>query len=260
MYVTGGRLAALAVGLPFVVGVAVVGAFSVVGDFAQTSERHVASYPWSGGGVTLRTDGNVTVEVGSSPQIAVMYTEHYQLKKPSVTSATSGGGLQLTAKCPGAVVVFGSNCAINYVLTVPATAALNVHSGDGYIHVTGSTAVLSLDSGNGGIEFDNVTGDVVAHTGNGGISGSQVSSRNVQASTGNGGIDITWSVAPTTVVATTGNGGIHLVVPQGSGPYRTSTHTGNGSAHVNVASDSSAASSITAETGDGSITIGYTAS
>ena len=260
MHVTGGRLAALAVGLPFVVGVAVVGAFSVVGDFAQTSERHVASYPWSGGGVTLRTDGNVTVEVGSSPQIAVMYTEHYQLKKPSVTSATSGGGLQLTAKCPGAVVVFGSNCAINYVLTVPATAALNVHSGDGYIHVTGSTAALSLDSGNGGIEFDNVTGDVVAHTGNGGLSGSQVSSRNVQVSTGNGGIDITWSMAPTTVVATTGNGGIHLVVPQGSGPYRTSTHTGNGSAHVNVANDSSAASSITAETGDGSITIGYAAS
>jgi hypothetical protein len=258
MYVTGGRLAALAVGLPFVVGAAVVGAFTVVGDFAQTSERHVASYPWSGGGVTLRTDGNVTVEVGSSPQIAVTYTEHYQLKKPTVTSATSGAGLQLTAKCPGGI--FGSNCAINYVLTVPATATLNLHSGDGDIQVNGSTAALSLDSGDGGIEFDNVTGDVVAHTGNGGISGAQVSSRNVQASTGDGGIHITWSMAPTTVVATTGNGGIHLVVPQGSGPYRTSTHTGNGSAHVNVASDLSAASSIAAETGNGGITIGYPAS
>lgn len=256
MYVTGGRLAALAVGLPFVVGVAVVGAFSLVGDFAQTSERHVVSYPWSGGGVTLRTDGNVTVEVGSSPQISVTYTEHYQLKKPTVTEAMSGGGLQLTATCPGGI--FGKGlCAINYVVTVPAAAALNLHSGNGDIAVNGSTAALSLDTGDGGIEFDNVTGDVVAHTGNGGISGSQVSSKNVQALTGDGGIHITWSVAPTTAVATTGNGGIHLVVPQGSGPYRTSTHTGNGSAHVNVASDSSAASSITAETGDGSITIGY---
>lgn len=255
MYVTGGRLAALAVGLPFVVGAAVVGAFSVVGDFAHSSERHVASYPWSGGAITLHTDGNVTVEVGSSPQVAVTYTEHYQLKKPTVTSATSGGGLQLTAKCPTGI--FGSNCAINYVLTVPATATLNLHSGVGDIAVNGSTAALSLDTGNGGIEFDNVTGDVVAHTGNGDISGSQVSSKSVQASTGDGGIHITWSVAPAMVVATTGNGGIHVVVPQGSGPYRTSTHTGNGSAHVNVASDSSAASSITAETGDGSITIGY---
>ena len=104
-----------AVGFPFVVGAAVLGAFGVVGGFAQTSERHVASYPWNGGTITLRTDGNVTVEVGSGPQIAVTYTEHYQLKKPSVTSATSGGGLQLTATCPGAVVVFGTSCAVNYV-------------------------------------------------------------------------------------------------------------------------------------------------
>ncbi|HEY3925358.1 MAG TPA: DUF4097 family beta strand repeat-containing protein [Acidothermaceae bacterium] len=260
MYVTGGRLAALAVGLPFVLGAAVVGAFSVVGAMAQTSERHVASYPATGGALTLRTDGNVTVEVGSSTQIAVTYTEHYQLKKPTVTSATAGGGLQLTASCPGAVVVFGNNCAINYVLTVPATAALELHSGDGDIQVSGSTAALSLNTGDGGIEFDNVSGNVVAHSGDGDISGTQVGSKNVQASTGDGGIHITWSMAPTAVGATTGNGGIHLVVPQGSGPYRTSTHTGNGSAHVDVASDSSAASSITAETGDGGITIGYPAS
>jgi hypothetical protein len=257
MYVSGGRVAALAVGLPFVIGAGALGAFGVAGAMAQTSERHVASYPWNGGAITLRTDGNVTVEVGSGSQIAVTYTEHYQLKKPTVTSATSGSGLQLTAKCPGAVVVLGNNCAINYVLTVPASASLDLHSGDGDIHVSGSTAALSLDTGDGGIEFDNVTGDVVARTGDGGISGSQVGSKNVQASTGDGGVHITWSVTPTTVVATTGDGSIHLVVPQGSGPYRTSTHTGDGSAHVSVASDVSAASLITAETGDGSITIGY---
>ena len=258
MYITGGRLAAMAVGLPFVIGAAVVGAFSVVGDMAQTSEHHAASYQWSGGAVTLRTDGNVTVEVGIGSQVGVSYTEHYQLKKPTVTSSTSNGGVQLTATCPGGI--FGSNCQINYVVTVPAAAALNVHSGNGYLHISGSTAGLSLDTGNGGIELDNVTGNVVAHTGNGGLSGSQVSSKTVQASTGNGGIDITWSVAPTTVVATTGNGGIHLVVPQGSGPYRMSTHTGNGGVDVSVASDPSAGQSITASSGNGGITIGYPAS
>jgi hypothetical protein len=259
MYVSGGRVAALAVGLPFVIGAAVVGAFSVVGDMAQTSEHHAASYQWNGGAITLRTDGNVTVEVGAGSQVAVSYTEHYQLKKPTVTSSTSDGGVQLTATCPGGILGKGL-CAINYVVTVPAAAALNLHSGDGYVHVSGSTGTLALDTGNGGIEFDNVTGNVVAHTGNGGVSGTQVSSKNVQASTGNGGIHITWSDAPTTVVATTGNGGINLVVPQGSGPYRTSTHTGNGGAHVSVASDSSAASSITADSGNGGITIGYPAS
>jgi hypothetical protein len=258
MYVTGGRIAALAVGLPFVFGAAVVGAFTVVGAMAQTSERHVASYPWSGGSVTLHTDGDVTVEVGSSPQIAVTYTEHYQLKKPTVTSATSGGGLQLTAKCPAGI--FDSNCAINYVLTVPTTAMLDLHSGDGDIHVNGSTAALSLDTGDGDIEFDNVSGNVVANSGDGDIGGSQVSSKNLQATTGDGGVHVTWSVTPTAVVATTGDGGIHLVVPQGSGPYRVSTHTGDGSAHVSIATDPTASPSITAESGDGGITIGYPAS
>ena len=133
----------------------------------------------------------------------------------------------------------------------------SVHSGDGYIHVSGSTATLALDTGNGGIKFDDVSGDVSARTGEGGISGAEVSSKNVQASTGNGGINIVWSVAPTTVVATSGNGGIHVVVPQGSGPYRTSTHTGNGSVDVTALVDSTAASSITAETGNGGISVGY---
>ncbi len=260
MDVTGGRLAALAVGLPFVIGAAVVGALGVVGGFAQTSERHVVSYPWSGGAITLHTDGDVTVQVGTGSQVGVTYTEHYQLKKPTVTSATTGGGVQLTASCPGAVVVFGNSCAINYVLTVPAAAALDLHSGDGDIHVSGSTAALSLNTGDGGIEFDNVSGDVVAHSGDGDISGTQVSSQNLQATTGDGSIHVTWSVTPTTVAATTGDGGIHLVVPQDSGPYRTSTHTGDGSTHVSIATNPTASPSITAESGDGSITIGYPAS
>jgi hypothetical protein len=255
---TGGRLAALAVGLPCVVGAAVVCAFTVVGSFARASESHAATYQWTGGAITLRTDGNVTVDVGTGTQIGVTYTEHYQLKKPTVGSSVSNRGVQLTATCPGGF--FGSNCAVNYVLTVPVTAALDVHSGDGDIHVSGSTAALALDSGDGDIEFDNVTGDIGARTGDGGISGTQVSSKNVQVSTGDGGININWSVAPVTVVATTGNGGIHLALPQGSGPYRTATHTGNGSVHVTSPVDSTAAASIDAETGDGGISIGYSGS
>jgi hypothetical protein len=223
MRATGGRLAALAVGLPFVVAAASYGAFSMVGLFAHGSERHVASYQWQGGAIDLNTgSGTITVETGTGTQVAVTYTEHYQLKKPTVTSSVSASGLQLTAKCPGGL--FTSNCAINYVLTVPATATLKLHTGDGA------------------------------------ISGTQVSSKNVQASTGDGSIRIDWSAAPTTVVTTTGDGSVHLVLPQGSGPYRTSTHTGNGSVHVTALVDSTAAASITAETGNGGITIGYPSS
>ncbi|HEY5050687.1 MAG TPA: DUF4097 family beta strand repeat-containing protein [Acidothermaceae bacterium] len=255
MNATGGRVAALTVGLPFVVAAAVYGAFTMVGTFAHASERHVVSYPWKGGAITLRTAGDVTVEVGSDANVGVTYSERYQLKRPTVTSSESASGLQLTATCPG--WHFGSNCAVNYVLTVPVTAALNIRSGDGDIHLSGTSAAATLDSGAGGIEFDNVTGNVAAQSGDGDISGSQVGSTNVQVSTGAGDVNIDWSVAPTTVVATSGDGGIHLVLPQSSGPYRTSTHAGNGSVHVSSLVDSTAAASITATTGTGDISIGY---
>jgi len=252
---TGGRIAALAVGLPFVVAVAVFGAFSMVGTFARASERHVASYQWSGGAITLRTTGDITVQVGDTAHVGVTYTEHYELQKPTVHASTSDGGVQLTASCPGGL--FGNNCQINYVVTVPAAATLNLHSGDGNLHLSGTSGAASLNSGDGNIVFDNVTGDVVAQSGDGVISGTAVRSKNVHASTGDGGINIEWLVAPTTVVASSGDGGIGLVLPKGSGPYRTSTHTGNGTVDVTSLIDSTAAASITATTGDGGISIGY---
>lgn len=255
MRATGGRVAALAVGLPFVVAAVGFGGFTVVGDFARVSERHVASYSWNGGAITVRTSGSVTVSVGSSSQVVVTYTEHYQLRKPKVTSSTSAGGVRLTATCPSGL--YGDNCQINYVLTVPAAAALDIQSGDGSINLSGSSGEASLDTGDGSIDFDNVSGAVVAHTGDGHIDGTQVRSTNVQAMTGDGHVHIGWSVAPTTVVVTTGDGSINLVVPQGSGPFRTSTHTGDGSVHVSSLIDAKAVASITAETGNGGITIGY---
>lgn len=255
MIATGGRVAALAVGLPFVLAAAAFGAFSMVGTFARTSERHVASYPWNGGAITVRTSGDVTVEVGSGTQIAVTYTEHYELKKPTVTSSTSASGLQLSASCAGGL--FGNNCSINYLLTVPASAAVNLHSGDGDITLTGTSGAASLDTGDGDISFDDVTGTVVAQSGDGDVTGTEVRSTNVQTSTGDGDTRIDWAVAPTTVVATSGDGNIHLVLPQGSGPYQTSTRTGDGNIHDNVVRDSTAASSITASSGDGDISIGY---
>ena len=227
----------------------------MVGQLSRSSEHHEVVYPWQGGAITLRTSsGSVRVEIGTSAQVQVSYTEHFQLKRPTVTSSVSTSGLQLTAKCPAGV--FGNNCDINYVVTVPATANLVVHSGDGAIHVIGGSGAGSFDTGDGDISFDSVSGDIVARSGDGTISGDGVRSKSVQASTGDGGVHIDWSVAPSTVVATTGDGGIGLVVPPGTGPYRISSHTGDGGVHVTVPTDPAATATITAESGDGGIDIG----
>ncbi len=254
MFLTNGRLAAVAVGIPLVLATAGWGAFSMVGMFAHTSEHHVAGYDWQGGEISVNTSsGSVRVQAGTGTRVEVAYTEHYELKKPTVSASTVDGGVQLSAKCPGGI--FANNCDINYVITVPTSARLMLHTGNGSVRVTGISGDASIDTGNGGITLDNVSGGIVAHTGNGGIRGTQVRSTSFEAKTGNGGIRVDWAVAPTNVTATTGNGGVRLAVPIGSGPYRVSTHTGNGGVNVAVPTDPSAHDSITARTGNGGLQI-----
>ena len=232
------------------------GAFSVVGLFANTSEQHSTGYDWHGGPITVSdSSGSVRIQAVAGSHVTVSYTEHYELKRPAISATTTGGGLQLTAKCAGGLL--GNNCEVNYVLGVPAAAALVVHTGSGGLHIIGVTGTEALDTGDGGITLENVSGDVTAHTGSGGIHGSQLRSASVQASTGDGGIQVDWATAPTAVVATTGSGGVHLVVPAGSGPYRVATHTGSGGVNVRVATDPQSTSSISVQTGDGGIDVGY---
>jgi hypothetical protein len=256
MVLTGGRLATLAIGLPIAIAAAGWGAFSVVGLFANTSEQHSSGYDWRGGAITVTdSSGSVRIQAVAGSRVSVSYTEHYQLKRPTVSATTTGDGLQLTAKCAGGLL--GNNCEVNYVLSVPAAAALVVHTGSGGLHVIGVTGAAALDTGDGGITLENMSGAITAHTGSGGIHGSQLRSASMQASTGDGGIQVDWATAPTTVVATTGSGGVHLIVPTGSGPYRVATHTGSGGVNVQVATDPQSALSINVRTGDGGINVGY---
>ena len=236
MHLTSGRLAAVVIGIPMTLALAVFGAFSLVGTFARTSEQHAASYPWQGHGeISLNlSSGDVQIQTGSGTQVGVVYTEHYELRKPTVSAARLDGGLQLKASCPGGV--FGNNCAINYVVTVPASVSLVLYTGAGDVQL-GAT-----------------TGTIAVNTGDGDVNGTELVSKTVNASTGNGDIQLGWDVAPTTVVTTTGDGDIALVVPPGTA-YKVSAHTGNGSTHVTVPQDQAAPASISADTGNGDIHI-----
>jgi hypothetical protein len=256
---TSGRVLAVVIGIPLALAAAGQGAFNLIGLYAHTSEHHAVSFPLGSGAISLTTgDGSVTVVVGQNDVVGVSYTEHYELKRPTVSSTTTGGGVQLVAKCPGGLL--DNNCAVNYVLTVPASASMTLHTGDGTVHITGTTGVLAVDTGDGSVHLDGVSGAVTAKSGDGSIDASALRSTSVQATTGDGDVSLEWAVMPTQVDATSGDGGIHLQLPKGSGPYRVSSTTGDGSSHVTVPSDSTAKASIAAHTGDGSITIGYAGS
>ena len=146
MIATSGRVTALAIGLPLVLGVMGFQAFDMVGLMAQTSEHHEASYPWQGGEIALDiSSGGVTVVTGDSNTVGVSYTEHYQLRKPTVSATQVGAGLQLKARCPG--VFFSNNCDINYTLTVPSSAKMTIHTGNGGVRIADLTGAARERSG-----------------------------------------------------------------------------------------------------------------
>src|SRR5436305_12606249 len=111
MRLTTSRLAAVTIGGPLLVAAVGLSAFNMAGTFANASEHHEVSYPWSGGTVSVDVgSGDVRVVVGANNTVGVAYTEHYELKKPTVTGTPSSSGLALRGKCPGGWV--GNNCAV----------------------------------------------------------------------------------------------------------------------------------------------------
>jgi hypothetical protein len=256
MLVTAGRAAALAIGLPITLVLGSAGAVDVAGIFSQTSEHHVASYPWHGGPVSVSSgSGDVRIVAGPAGHIQVAYTEHYNLRRPTVSATVASSGVQLGAHCPGGL--FGNNCAVNYVITVPASVALTVHTGDGDVDASGLSGPLTLESGNGSISLSSVSGTLVVRSSNGDVSASQIRATSVQASSDDGSVDIAFAGRPHTVIATSSNGDVDLTVPRDSEPYRTSTGSGNGSVDVTVATASSAPDTLTARSDNGDVTIAY---
>jgi hypothetical protein len=234
---TPGRVVALALGVPIMLASVVWSAFTLVGALGRTSAHFHTSYAWSGGSVSLNlNDGNVQIRAAETRTVDVEYTEHYEFKRPTVKGVSSSSGVALTWHCVGGV--FGQNCQINYVISVPKQAALQLRIGDGNLTLQGITA------------------PVVAHTGDGSIHGSGLGSTTVQATVGDGSVHLEWVAGPSRVTAHVGDGSISLVVPRGSGPYAIA-RSGSGSANIAVATDPAAASKLDLDVGDGSIHVGY---
>jgi hypothetical protein len=234
---TPGRVVTLVLGLPLMLAGVAWGAFAFIGGLARTSEHHHASYAWSGGSVSLNVgSGDALIRTSDTTNVEVDYTEHYELKRPSVRATSSKRGVELTGHCPSGI--FGQNCSVNYVISVPKQAALQVQLGDGSLTLQGTSA------------------SVVAHCGDGDINGSGLLSKDVQATVGDGSVHLQWATAPTRVTSSVGGGSIDLTVPNGSGPYAI-RQSGAGGSDIQVSSDPGATSSMVLHAGDGSVHVRY---
>lgn len=173
-----------------------------------------------------------------------------------VTAEVTGGTLHLTHDCPAwSGLVLGSDCAGEYVVSVPAGVVVTGVTDNGGVRVTGLDASVDVRTSNGAIHLVETSGHVAAHSSNGRIIGTNLESRRVEVGTSNGGVVLDFATAPDQVEVDTSNGGVHVQVPDDGTSYAVDSSTSVGSVSTSVPTDQSAARRLDLQTSIGDVVI-----
>ncbi|GAA1460291.1 DUF4097 family beta strand repeat-containing protein [Nocardiopsis exhalans] len=178
-----------------------------------------------------------------------------QIRVVREETGSAGGDWELTGNTLDLEMDCGtfSDCRVRYEVFVPADTALSVETDNGDVSVSGSRAPTEVRSGNGTIAVSDVTGPLTLTSANGDMNLSGIGSESLSAATGNGTIDAVFSEAPAEVEVSTNNGAATLALP--GGPYAVFETFGNGEVTNELPSDDTSASTVTARTDNGTITL-----
>jgi len=143
-----------------------------------------------------------------------------------------------------------NNLSIDYVITAPASVALNLHSGSGDVIIDHAGRYLSASSGSGDIRAHGISGPSDLSTGSGDIDLDETGAGDVKAKTGSGGIQVHGFNGALT--ARSGSGDI-----QADGHLTGPANLGSGSGSIKLRLTPDAHFNLEASTGSGDIHIGF---
>lgn len=166
-----------------------------------------------------------------------------------------GEVLHIAQDCRGFIIDFG--CQAKFTVSVPSDANVSGVTSNGSLGLDGIEAPVDVATSNGAITIQDVTSSVVARTSNGSITGTGLRSDTVDLVTSNGRVDLTFSASPTSVAVRSSNGALTVLLPSDAPPYAVETSTSNGSVMTEIRTDPSATESISLQTSNGDITLGF---
>lgn len=287
---TGGRRAALVIGVPVCLALVAGLAFSLVADVGEGRYPVTYTVPASTKALTLNVTGQLTIRPTTAGQGTLAGTATYSLARSKVTESTTSAGTTIGYHCPLPL----GNCGLDATVTVPATVTtLTSNSGAGDATVTGTTGPVKLSTGDGNVSVSHASGPLTLNTNSGGIqvnairaatvsassgdgniqaegvasttitantdsgdiTGSGIATAAITASTGDGDIQIVFTSVPRDVRVNSNSGSITLVLPPGPTEYNVTANTDSGSVSDTVPHNSSSPNTIAASSGSGSITI-----
>ena len=290
---TPARRAVLALGVPIVLAVIVIGAAgwasgAVTIFTRQVTNRVALSVPVKGGHVSVTADNaDVTFGTGTGNQIRVRGTLRGSLVRPTFSWRSTAAGLVLHSQCrvPAGV------CSLQYAITAPARLPVAVTDSSGGLNASGLRGTVTLSDSSGDLGASGLAGNIRLHDSSGGITASGLtgnirldnSSGDITASgltgdlrfqddSGNvvvnglagidvvgrnssGDITLTFTKIPRRVQVTDSSGNITLVLPPGSTAYDVIPSNSSGNTAVAVPRSSSSKHVIIVTDQSGDITV-----
>ncbi len=141
-----------------------------------------------------------------------------------------------------------NNISIDYEISAPKLAALNLHTGSGDVEVDNVGRFLKADTGSGSVRAHGIAGPADLHTGSGDIDLQQQAQGEVHATTGSGSIRLNGLAGA--LNARTGSGDIEA---NGTIAGPAKLQTGSGSIRAHIGHD--AHFTVDASTGSGTIRV-----
>ncbi|HEY6623357.1 MAG TPA: DUF4097 family beta strand repeat-containing protein [Acidimicrobiales bacterium] len=246
----------IVIGLSVLLALAFIGAGAVQAASGIVIQSKDASRTVVGpvSSIRVNVDGDVQVKAGPDGQVTMATHQVWSFQRPTVTEKRTGADLSITASCPG--VSFGS-CSTSLRLSVPAGSSLDLTSQDSNISVADVQGALTLHSDNGDVDVGSASGPLHLSSGNGDVIGADLTSSQVQASSSNGDVVMTFTGAPETVTATSENGNATVGLPRGPDSYLVSATTDNGNHSVGVHTNSASDRHIVVSSQDGDVAVNY---
>ncbi|WP_155055963.1 DUF4097 family beta strand repeat-containing protein [Streptomyces blattellae] len=167
---------------------------------------------------------------------------------PEVTWEMKDDRLKLRMKCSGMV----ADCDAEHRIEVPRGITVKVEEGDGSVRARGFEDPLSIRTGDGSVRVTDSSAPLDLRTGDGSVR-ADVTSQRVRARTGDGSVHLELGAVPDLVESRTGDGSVTMVLPRAT--YRVTAKTGDGGVDVSVPRDESSPHVVSAETGDGKVTV-----
>jgi len=214
------------------------GSLSIVNLLAH-GEAHFAR--------TIPAAGITTIDVSTDRgSVRVIGTDRDDISLHSYVSDGLGGTdhrervrhgrLAIDASCAFPI---GYWCTASYTLRVPRGMKVIAWSGSGRVEVSGTTGAVDLGSQHGDIEAMGLR------------------SRQVQATTDHGSVQLRFASAPQRVTAASDHGDVEVVVPRTGDAYRVELSTDHGGTRADVRTDSGADRLIELQSGHGDVTVRY---